>query len=100
VGFYFSSDRDTRVYNEIREQVMSDYYIYCCVCDKVIPHGQSHLTINTINVQREHLIPDDGCIVVDGIGDGVFECHEECIPRQILPNLERLGGKGEPFTVE
>ena len=62
-------------------------HLYCCVCDKVIPHGVTHLSVC---VQRECFVPDDGCLDVDGVSEGVFTCHEECIPPSVEVDLSRF----------
>lgn len=70
---------------------MIDDRMYCCVCDKVIPDGETYFVVS---VMREHIVPGGGCSDVDGIADDVFHCHEGCMPCSVNIDLTPFGGSG------
>ena len=52
-------------------------HLYCDVCNDVIANGTTYLSVS---IQREHLVPEDGSVDVDGFAEIVFACHEQCTP--------------------
>lgn len=69
---------------------MSNEHLYCDVCNKVIPHGTTHLSVSAM---REYFVPDDHASEVVGFAHDVFSCHEDCVPPSVEVDLSRLANR-------